>query len=77
MNKALDTVELTTVTITACTGNISCNPNVVLSVSPMHSHNLTNIKLWPYLPFYNDWELYIRRKVKAFLQLNAADLTGG
>jgi hypothetical protein len=70
-------VELTTVTITACTGNKSCHSNDVLSVSPVHPHDLTNVKRWTHLPFYNDWQLYIRWKVKAFLRLNAADLTHG
>jgi hypothetical protein len=70
MKEVSDTVELTTVTITACTGNISCHPNAVLSVSPVHPHDLTNVKRWPHLPFYADWQLYIRWKAKAFLQLN-------
>jgi hypothetical protein len=77
MKEVSDTVELTTVTITACTGIISCHPNDVLSVSPVHPHDLTNVKRWPHLPFYNDWQLYIRWKAKEFLQLNMADLTSG
>ncbi len=77
MKEVSDTVELTSVTITACTKNISCHPNIVLSVSPVHPHDLTNVKRWPHLPFYDDWQLYIRWKARVFLQLNVADLTCG
>ncbi len=77
MKEVLNTVELTTFTITACTENISCHSNVVLLVSPVHPHDLTNVKRWPHLPFYDDWQLYMRWNAKEFLQLNVADLTCG
>jgi hypothetical protein len=63
-------VELATVPITTYTGNISCYPYVVLSVSPVHPHDFTNHKRWPHLPFYNDWQLYIRWKAKFYLRRN-------
>jgi hypothetical protein len=53
--EAAQNVELTIVTITACTGNIACQPHADLSVSPMHPHDFTNSKRWPHLPFYDDW----------------------
>jgi len=77
MKEVSDTVELTTVTVTACTGNISCHPNAVLAVSPIHPHDFNNVRRWPHLPFYNDWQLYIRWKAKVFLQRNVADLACG
>ena len=77
MKEVSCTVELATVTITACAGIISCHPNAVLSVSPVHPHDLTNVKRWPRLPFYDDRHLYIRWKAKAFLQMNASNLACG
>jgi len=41
-------VEMATVTITTCTGNISCHPHAILSVSPVHPHDFTNHKRWPH-----------------------------
>ena len=70
-------VELTAVTITTCTGNIACLPHAVLSVSPVHPHDFTNCKRWPHLPFYNDWQLYIRWKAKFFLRRNQEHLECG
>jgi hypothetical protein len=70
-------VELTTVTITTCTGNISCHPHAVLAVSPMHPHDFTNHRRWPHLPFYNDWQLYIRWKAKHYLRRNEEFLHKG
>ncbi len=39
-----ENVKLHTVNITACPGIISCIPNTVLSVSPMHPHYFINCK---------------------------------
>ena len=71
------TTELTTVTITACTGIIACIPNAVLAVSPVHPHDFSNCKRWPHLPFYSDWQLYIRWKTKHFLKRNEEFLQCG
>ena len=70
-------IELFTVTVIACTGIISCTPNAVLSVSPVHPRDFDNCKRWPHLPFYNDWQLYIRWKVKFFLRRNQEHLACG
>ena len=70
-------VKLTTVTITACTGNKACHPHAVLSFSPKHPHEFTNSKRWPHLPFYNDWQLYIRWKAKFYLRRNQDHLECG
>ena len=37
-------VELTTVTIRICTGNIACHPHAILSVSHVHPRDSTNSK---------------------------------
>ncbi len=63
-----ENIELYTVTITACTGIISCHPNTFMFISPLHPHDFTNCKRWPHLPFYNDWHLYIRWKCEVLLK---------
>ena len=65
-----ETVDLTTVTITACTGSISLRENTVVAVSPKHPHDFGNVKRWKHLPFYNDWQLYVRYKTKFLLVAN-------
>jgi hypothetical protein len=37
-------VDLITVDISACTGVVSCHPNTVLHVSPVHSHDTSDDK---------------------------------
>ena len=63
-------VELTKVTITACTGNVACHAATTLHVSPAHPHDVNNIKRWTHLPFYSNWQLYVRYKCKFYLRRN-------
>ena len=61
-------------TITACAGTVSCHRATTLHVSPAHPHDVNNIKRWTHLPFYSNWQLYIRYKCNIFLKKNMRHL---